>query len=215
MAKMVKCKTCGQDIAKSAKICPNCGAKQKKHVVLGVILVLVGIVLIAAAFGGGEKQPQKVEDESQDKSNGTQASDNGPVIFGVGDSAELNGVVVTLVDVQESQGSGLVSPSEGNVFITCEFVIENNSNADVGVSSLLSFEAYIDDYAASISLSALTSSGKSQLDGAVAPGKKMSGVVGYEAPSDWKSIEIRFKSNVWSSSEYIFAYTKGAYTKGE
>lgn len=33
---MVKCKTCGQEISKSAKICPHCGVKQKKHIVLGV-----------------------------------------------------------------------------------------------------------------------------------------------------------------------------------
>ena len=27
--KMKNCKACGQEIAKSAKVCPHCGAKQK------------------------------------------------------------------------------------------------------------------------------------------------------------------------------------------
>lgn len=31
MDKMTKCKTCGADIAKSAKVCPACGAKQKNR----------------------------------------------------------------------------------------------------------------------------------------------------------------------------------------
>ena len=28
--KLKKCETCGQEIAKSCKVCPNCGAKNKK-----------------------------------------------------------------------------------------------------------------------------------------------------------------------------------------
>ena len=30
MSKMIKCKHCGQEIAKSAKVCPSCGGKNKK-----------------------------------------------------------------------------------------------------------------------------------------------------------------------------------------
>ncbi|NOW20903.1 rubrerythrin [Clostridium saccharobutylicum] len=32
MSKMIKCKTCGADIASSAKTCPSCGAKNKKAI---------------------------------------------------------------------------------------------------------------------------------------------------------------------------------------
>lgn len=66
MAKIVKCKTCGAEIAKSAKVCPKCGAKQKKHIVLGVILVIFGIMLISAAIGGGsdDGEPKKVVDST-------------------------------------------------------------------------------------------------------------------------------------------------------
>ena len=34
MSKMIKCKTCGADIASSAKSCPGCGAKNKKPFIL-------------------------------------------------------------------------------------------------------------------------------------------------------------------------------------
>jgi uncharacterized OB-fold protein len=52
MGKMTKCKTCGADIAKSAKVCPACGANQKKPVVLIVIAVFIAIGIIGTAFGG-------------------------------------------------------------------------------------------------------------------------------------------------------------------
>lgn len=45
---LVKCKECGAEIAKSAKACPKCGAKQKQTS-LAVKLILILIVLIAAA----------------------------------------------------------------------------------------------------------------------------------------------------------------------
>lgn len=212
MAKMVKCKVCGHEIAKSAKVCPNCGAKRKKHVFLGVLLVIIGIALIVAAFGGGDEQPKKVENDTtqnENKETGNNTPNkNEPTIFGVGESAELNDVIVTLRAVKENNGTSFNTPSEGNVFIVCEFEIENNSNSELGISSLLSFEAYVDGYSTGVSLSALLTSDVPQLDGAIAPGKKMRGVVGYEAPADWKAIEIRFKSNVWASKEYIFEYTK-------
>ena len=73
---------------------------------------------------------------------------------------------------------------------------------------MLSFEAYVDDYSTNMNLSALLSVDKSQLDGSVAAGKKMNGVIGYEADSDWSSIEIRFKPDFWSGSEFTFVYSK-------
>lgn len=51
MAKMVKCKTCGADIAKTAKICPNCGAKIMRHKGLGTALVILGVFLLLGAIG--------------------------------------------------------------------------------------------------------------------------------------------------------------------
>ncbi|MBQ6708680.1 MAG: zinc ribbon domain-containing protein [Clostridia bacterium] len=48
--KMTSCKTCGTQIAKSAKNCPSCGAKNKKKpialiIVLVIILVLGGLII--------------------------------------------------------------------------------------------------------------------------------------------------------------------------
>ena len=66
---------------------------------------------------------------------------------------------------------------------------------------MMSFKAYCDDY----SPRGLNGKGsKSQLDGSIASGKKMNGVVGYEVAADWKEIEIQFQSNVWSSKNITF-----------
>ena len=51
MAKLVKCKTCGNDIAKTAKVCPHCGAKNHRSGGCGVIIVAL-LILLAIGYIG-------------------------------------------------------------------------------------------------------------------------------------------------------------------
>lgn len=80
MEKMVKCKACGTDIAKSAKTCPNCGAKQKKHTaMIAICAFLVFCVAVAALDGENESQqvgtisssktPSSTEESSTERSD--------------------------------------------------------------------------------------------------------------------------------------------------
>ena len=115
---------------------------------------------------------------------------------------------VTLVNVSESKGSAYNEPNEGNVFVICEFEIANNSDKEIAVSSMMSFDAYCDDYACTFSLGAMIEKGnKNQLDGTVAAGKKFNGIVGYEVPDDWQELEIAFTPDFWSGKDIIFIAT--------
>lgn len=58
--KMVECKSCGAQIAKSAKTCPHCGARNKRHKVLGIVLAFLGVCLIVGAIGG-ESEPASAQ----------------------------------------------------------------------------------------------------------------------------------------------------------
>lgn len=206
--KMVPCKTCGEMIAKSAKVCPHCGAKQKKHIWLGVLLAVFGLALLGSALSGGtnSKTPKLVV-ESSARTDVTPEPTR-PTAFGVGDKAELNNVIVTLVSVNTSNGSSYNKPADGNEFVLCEFEIENNTGSDIAVSSLVSFTAYFDDYSSNLSFSAMGEKGnQQQLDGTIAGGKKMRGVVGYEAAKDWKEMNIEFKAGFWDGKKFSFVAT--------
>ena len=48
MGKLVKCKTCGADIAKTAKRCPKCGAQQ--HIVALTCCYLIALAAIFAVI---------------------------------------------------------------------------------------------------------------------------------------------------------------------
>lgn len=59
MAKMTKCKTCGADIAKSAKVCPHCGAKNKKFPLIPIIIVAVVLLFAVGIFGSDSNEPER------------------------------------------------------------------------------------------------------------------------------------------------------------
>lgn len=207
------CKNCKSEIPKAAKVCPNCRKKQGgigKWIVIGIIV----IIFLAVAFGGGDDKPKKVENNTtttqqgendNDKKADTQETKD---IFTVGETAEMNDVQVTLLKYSESKGSEYNKPSDGNVFLMAEFEIVNNSDSEMNVSSMLSFEAYADDYALNYSLGAITENNDTQLDGTIAAGKKMKGYIGYEVPKNWSTVEIHFTDDVWSDNKFKFEIKK-------
>lgn len=197
------CKHCQTEIPKKAKVCPNCRKKQG-GILKWIIIGIVAIVIIGAVAGGGEDEPKKVGDARSGKQESEEKKDT----FSLGEIAELDDVRVTLTDYKESTGSEWNKPSDGNVFVLVQFEIENNSQEEIAVSSMLSFEAYADDYAANLSLSALVENEETQLDGTVAAGKKMKGWIGYEVPSDWKKFEVQFIDSIWSDTPFKFIIEK-------
>ena len=209
-----QCKHCKSEIPYDAKVCPVCRKKQGAPGCLIVVLVVVVLVLIAAFAGGGESStPQKVESTSGTSQSASQASQaqSQPeqTVFTVGDTVELNGVKTTLLSAEEYPGKQYMMPTDGNVFLVCQFEIENDSSAEINVSSMVSFNAYCDDYSVSLSITGemLEDSWKS-LDGTVAPDKKINGVIAYEIPQDWQKMEISYTPSFWSGHDVQFEINK-------
>ena len=212
-----QCKHCKSEIPYDAKVCPVCRKKQGAPGCLIVVLVVVVLVVIAAFAGGGESStPQKVESTSGTSQSASQAgqasqaqSQPEQTVFTVGDTVELNGVKTTLLSAEEYPGKQYMMPTDGNVFLVCQFEIENDSSAEITVSSMVSFNAYCDDSSVNLSVTGemLEDSWKT-LDGTVAPGKKINGVIAYEIPQDWQKMEISYTPSYWSGHDVQFEINK-------
>lgn len=212
------CKYCKSEIPWEAKICPNCRKKQGGKV-KWVIIGIVAIAIIGSVAGGKDNDDkvnkvdstevvtQKHENSAPETTTEKETSKE-DLKFKLGETAEYKDIQVTMTNVTESNGSDFIKPKDGNVFVLVEFEITNNSEKELAISSLMSFDAYQDGYSTSVSLSALTEKDGQQLDGSIAPGKKMKGSVGYEIPSDYKELEINFEPSVWSSKKIVFIYEK-------
>ena len=205
------CKHCYKMIDDGSDFCPVCGKPQNgkkvgttKPIYKRWWFWVIAVVLFIG-FTGGNSKPELVTNDS----NTPSVQQHTNQYFSIGDTAKLNDVYVTLVGVSESSGSKYITPAAGNVFVLWEFTIENNSSSELNISSLMCFDAYVDDYSTNLSFSAETAVDKNPLDGTVAPGKKMNGVIGYEVPKDWSTFEVHFTPDFWSGYDnFVFACRK-------
>lgn len=198
--------------------------QKKKSGCLLIGLIAVGIIVFLVVLGGvlsgkdkgandnsASTYSSKIDDDSSapssESSESINVSSNEPEFYSPGEVATSNGVSIELVSVTENNGSTYNTPADGNVFLLCEFEIDNQSSKDIAISSIVSFEAYCDDYSINQSIAGLLEAGnKNQLDGSVASGKKMNGVIAYEVPKDWKELELTVDPTVFSflSDEITF-----------
>ena len=145
----------------------------------------------------------KIDDSEESEPEDTDSEEK--TEFYMGETAEQGDVQFTLVNGE------LITPDDGNIFLVCEFDISNNSEEDIGISSVMNFEAYCDDYSLTLDIMGLQvpeAEGKSQLDGNIASGKKMNGIVAYQVPSDYKTMEINVTPDFWSGKDIKFIYSK-------
>lgn len=78
MSKMTICKTCSKEVATSAKVCPNCGAKlkgSKLKIVLGIIAGFIVLIIIASACGNKSSNQTSQTSTSQDSSKNSSEKD--------------------------------------------------------------------------------------------------------------------------------------------
>lgn len=77
--KMTTCKACNAEIAKNAKVCPYCGAKNKKPFYKRpwfIILVVIVVIGIIASAGGGSDSTDKTTNTAQNTDTNETSSDN-------------------------------------------------------------------------------------------------------------------------------------------
>lgn len=190
--------------------------QQKKSKKKTIIIVVVVLVLLGAALSS---KNDKKEEETTTTSTTEQTGDNtqndsdskgsgDKTTFGVGEAAELEGVSVCVKKVESSKGNDWGKPAKGKKFVFLKILVENNSEDDVIISSMASFDAYCDDFKLDYSSEALLAlsvdKNKQSLDGTVASGKKLEGYLGFEVPKKWENIELHYIDNVWFGDKVKF-----------
>lgn len=151
----------------------------------------------------GDNSPTKKAANSSQKSE-TKTEET----YSLNESAVFADLKFTATEIKESNGNGIFVPESDNVFVGVKFEIENISNEEQHISSLLLFEGYVDDVKVDYSLNAACDFNEGTLDGSIAPGKKLVGWYALEVPSDWKNIEINVLSTWLSNNPAKFVFTK-------
>ncbi len=175
-------------------------------VILIVLLVLLGAGLLFKFFyldKAAASSPASKEDIPSSSR-----------IYQAGETADFNGIQITLNDYEESAGDEWNLPAEGNEFVFVHMTLTNQSSSDndLVVSSMANFENYCDDtkldYSASAFTALATTSDYQKLDGTLSPGETLDGYLSLEVPSNWSTIKIRYSNKVWSEETVSFQITR-------
>lgn len=202
--------------------------KSNNRTVIIVLSVIVGLGILSNFFG--EKEPQTNDDtpiKEETASVTTEATTPNTAeitaattteaiteavtkTYTVGDTITLKHIKVTLLEAHEIESDNQFNlPTEGKVFIGAKFEIENISSVDRYLTTgSTTITAYCNDIALSDTLNAIVACPEGSAGSNVAPGKKIIGWSGFEAPEDWAEIEFSVEDEGWSTKKAEFVLTK-------
>ena len=169
-------------------------------------LIIFLIFSLCFSFTGCVESDPSSSDQKT-LTNNSQSNDKNKT-FGLNEKAELDVLSFTITEIQESKGNEFFKPEDGNIFVGIKITIENISDEEQYLSSLLLFEAYVDDIKCDYSINAACVFTEGTLDGSVAAGKKLVGWYSLELPKDWSEIELTAKDDWTSYKKATFILNK-------
>lgn len=207
MGKLVKCKSCGNEVAKGAKSCPGCGKDNRSFFRKHKILTGIGIIIIIGVIGSkmGSSDKPKLASDAGSTTTTTDSKSNQPQTFKVGDTVELKNLKITVNKVYDVESTNqFAQPQDGNKFVATDITIENTSNQQQAVSSMMMFKVVDKDgRACEYSLIGQTAANAGQLDGTIESGRKLTGVYVVEVPKDKTGLELEFDSSIILGNKVI------------
>lgn len=214
--KMTTCKACGQEIAKSAKACPHCGAKNKKPIFKKWwfwAIVVVLIISIGTSGNGGDNDTTtnnsgNNNNTSIDSTTNNSGNKNDKVEepakteYYVGDILEDgNTKIVFMSSGGYTEENEFMQPAEGKKYIYLQFAFENLSKTTDTSISFYSFECYADGYAAEMYYG-----GNDDLSATLSAGRATTGYIYFEVPTDAKVIEVEYETNIFTEKKIKFIF---------
>lgn len=153
--------------------------------------LLVASTLLAGCSSSGDKSSNEsntppIESETQKEASSKESSKSNSKtqVYGVGETIEVDGLKITVNSSQDTDEVDQFNDSsdldEGNTYNILDITVENDTDKDVTISSLMSFEIKDENGRKGSYVMSIRDNGK--MDGTVLPGDKLSGELVYQVP---------------------------------
>ena len=202
---MKNCKKCGAEIAKSAKACPKCGAKQGMPTIVKLLLIIV--IVLFCLFGcmaACTKGLSDAIDETVEETKNEYADVNGKTEFKLNESFENKYEKITMIEsnMNFTQYSQYSKPASGKKYVMVKFEVENiNSKNDELYVSTFNFNGYADGVA--VKTAYVGNDKYDDFSATLTSGKKTNGYIFYEVPTDTKEFVVEYNASFWSDGTVI------------
>lgn len=180
---MKKCKHCQSEIDDKAKVCPKCRKKQGKPIIRWIIIAIIVLMFGGCVLGSD-----------------SESSENKQTTFKVGETFESDYISLTMTSVDDNFTgyNEYADVKDGYKIIKANFAMESKDGDQVFMYT--DFNCYADDTA----YEQFYSVDDSGFSHTLSNGKKASGNVYCEVPSDAEKIIIEYDVNFWTEENIEF-----------
>lgn len=129
MNKLIKCKSCGTEIAKSAKTCPQCGAKNKKPIFKRWwFWAIVAIIILSISSGSNEE-------DSTDKPNSDSTGNSSPITDTTNTDSQNFDVAIKEAVLYNEDGICITVKGMEETFVGVDIklLVENSTENNIAV----------------------------------------------------------------------------------
>ena len=118
----------------------------KRILAMALVLLMLTSVLCGCTEGVEKETVGKETIGSVETTPAVQDTTEAPkkTTFALNETAVFENIKITANEMEQSEGEEFFAPEEGNVFVGVKFTIENTSNEEQNISSMLLFDAYVD-----------------------------------------------------------------------
>ncbi|MBT9151392.1 MAG: hypothetical protein DDT40_01585 [candidate division WS2 bacterium] len=193
--KTKKCPKCQTDIPEKAKKCPNCQSDLRnwfrRHPVLAALGVFIIFIIAISAIGGGSKKVGETPGQiTQEKTTE----------YKIGDQVKIGSAIITVNNVEFSQGGAFTKPTEGNKWLNLNVTIENTGSSNQYVTTLGQMFIRDDEgnsYQVAVTDKTLEGAGTFGLDGNIIAKSKRTGWVGFEVRNEAKGLKFQYNASMF------------------
>lgn len=171
-----------------------------KQLSVALLIAMLGITLVGCDDNDG------VTKKDNDKEKNENVEENKELTFGLDETAVFPNLEITALEIKKSEGDEYFKPDEGNVNVGVKISIKNISDKTEHISSVLLFDAYVDDKKQEFSFVIDDAFSGGTLDGELEAGKMMEGWYTMELPTDAKTLDLVIKDNWLSKNKAKFTF---------
>lgn len=176
------------------------------------LLAVLLIIGIASCSGGdddntpapaGDNGAKNADKDINDNGGGDNAADEAQdpanKVFSVGEAVQLGDNVLTVTNVEKSNGSEFDKPQEGKEYVIVTVKIDNTGNKNISYNpfdfKMANSQGQIVDQAFTI-----INTDTSLQSGELAPNGSVSGTLAFEQPANDPALQLQYSPSFWSNN---------------
>lgn len=169
----------------------------------GIALVVIIVIGVISSMGSDSQKVGSNSDTNQTSNTNEQSTQEA---YKVGDKVQMGDIILTVNNVETSEGAQYTSPSEGNHWVDVNMTIENTGSDQEFITTMgqmFIIDSENNQYQVAVTGKRLENSGSMGMDGALVAKAKKTDWVGFEVPKTATGLKLQYNASFYSNKNIL------------